>query len=160
MLAPPKPECFSSRRQNLNRACSVPWRFWRLRRIVRGIFYYGELSSRVLRAHIPNLAVYRTLRTPRPIIPAECPENSAVGVGISPVQSIFIIQLDHDRRRFLRRPRPLQNFLRPQHAEVIVHPPFADKLHLRRIPQGIVRGSGGKLIERINDLPFIPRVLS
>jgi len=57
---------------------------------------------------------------------------------IAPVEAVLVIQMDHDFRRFLRRARPLQDFLAPQHPQVVVNDPLAHQLHLRGIPQRIM----------------------
>jgi hypothetical protein len=72
---------------------------------------------------------------------SEAPEDSAVRIRGASVECIAIIQLNHDLERVLRFSRPLQDFLSPEHPEVVVNTALGDELALRCIPKEIV-GAG------------------
>ena len=67
------------------------------------------------------------------------PRDSGVAVRVAAIEFIFVIQVD----RHLEGPRrglaPFQNLLGPIHAHVVVHEAGLHHLHLRGVPQRIMR---------------------
>ncbi len=62
------------------------------------------------------------------------PGDAGVAVGITPINLVTVIQPNRNLIGRLRRLRPLENFFRPIHAQVSVHPTRQHHLLLRRVP--------------------------
>src|ERR1700690_3347274 len=127
-------------------------------RIFLNIISYLNFACRIFGAHIADRAEYGPFWPPGMVVAAEAPENPVIGVRIAAVKGVPIIQLDHDFERLLRRARPLQNLLPPEHAQVVVNAPLANQLALRRIPERIVGVGCCKFFQRINVPPLVVRV--
>jgi len=64
-------------------------------------------------------------------------ENNAVvaeGDPIATVERILVVEMDHDIQRLFRRSCPLEDFLPPQHPEIILKPSLSLQLPLCGIP--------------------------
>jgi hypothetical protein len=60
-----------------------------------------QFSLRVCGAHVADSSEHRAFWSPGAVIAAEAPEDSAVGVGIAPVDSEAVVELDHDVERLV-----------------------------------------------------------
>src|ERR1700721_1189398 len=109
--------------------------------IIAKVFVDVQLASRVFRTHVTNGAENRALGSPGPIIATQAPKNSTVGIWIAAIEGVAVIQFDEDFEGLLRSSRPFENFLAPEHAEVIVHVAGGGKLAVSRVPEWIVGAS-------------------
>ena len=98
--------------------------------------------------------------SPKAIRTAKHPENTTVGIGIAASESTFIVYMDHEAGSIFRRARPLQDFLAPEHAQVIVDAAFTEDLRLGRIPEGIMSLCEVELLEDVNGIALISGVLA
>src|ERR1700722_10071000 len=105
------------------------------------VFVDVQFASRVVRTHVTNGAKNGALGSPGAIIAAQAPKNSAVGIRIAAIEGVAVIQFDQDFEGLLRSFRPFENFLAPEHTEVIVHAAGGGKLALGGVPQWIVGAS-------------------
>ena len=79
--------------------------------------------------------------------------------GIAAVERVAVVELDHHVERLARRRGPLEDLLAPQHAQVVVDAALAHELALRGVPQLVVRLGACELVERVDELAPIARVL-
>ncbi len=100
-------------------------------------------------AHRPHQPEHRPVK-PRPIVLAHNrPGDARIAVRIAPIQFIFVVQHHRPFEGARRVGRPLQNFLRPVHPHIVVHPAGVDHLPLRRIPQLVVGLAAFQLLETV-----------
>ena len=102
------------------------------------VFFQVKLLSSVVRTHVANGSINGSFGAPWTVISSQYPKNTAIGIGISAIQRIFVIQMNHDFKRIARRRRPLKNFLSPKHAKVIMNSPFFAKLILGSVPNFVM----------------------
>src|SRR5579871_5270131 len=62
--------------------------------VLLDVVFHADFSGGILRTHVTHFPEDRSLGSPRPIVAAEAPEDSAVGVRIAAVQTILVVELD------------------------------------------------------------------
>ena len=65
----------------------------------------------------------------------ENPRHTGIGIGVPAVQSVFVVQLDHDPQGIVRRFGPMQDLFAPQHAQIVVDDALAHELALGGVPE-------------------------
>ena len=95
---------------------------------------------------------------PRPVEQAEAPQNPGVGVGIAAVERVLVVEVYERRIRLLRRARPLDHLLAPQHPQVVVDGARGAQLLLGGVPQRIMRCAGFPFVSGIGEGARVGRV--
>ena len=98
------------------------------------IVLYFHLSRRIFGTHVADLAEYGSLRSPGPVMPSQNPEDTAVRVGITAVEGVLIVKLDHDFKGMSRGWCPLEDLFAPEHPEIVVYSPLSQELYLGGVP--------------------------
>ena len=117
-----------------------------------------QFAGRVGGAHVADLAEDLALGPPGAIVTAQDPKDAGVGIGVATVDGVLVVERDHGFQRVLGRGGPLQNFLAPQHAQIVVHAAVFAQLILGGVPQPVVGGAGGELVQRIDPLAAVAGV--
>ena len=106
----------------------------------------SHLSCSIRRAHVPDLTKDRPFRAPCSVISAQGPEDTAIRVGVSAIESIRVIELNHDIEGITGRCCPLKDLFPPKHSKVIMNYSFTNQLRLGRIPKCVMGTSGFKVL--------------
>ena len=82
-------------------------------------------------------------------MPSKNPEYTGVGVWISSVECIGVVEFNHPFSSLFWGFGPFENALTPQHAQIIVDDSFTDQLTLGCIPDFIVGIGVSDLLQRV-----------
>ena len=104
--------------------------------------------------HRAHLAKDRPLR-PGPVVQTKDPADIGVGIRVSTIEKESVVEAEQGRIALLGRRRPLQHFLSPIHAHVVVHVPGQQHLPHRRVPVRVVGVGAGELVEAVDMLAAV-----
>lgn len=76
-------------------------RLTRWRAVLRDVVFDSKFLCGVVGRHVPNASEDWTQRRPRSVEAAERPKDAAVGVRVTTVDRVFVVQLDHHCQRGL-----------------------------------------------------------
>ena len=109
---------------------------------LRNVGIYVKMSPHSGASHRPHQSGNGSIRRKWPVVPPpDRPGDSGIAVGITTVDEIAIVQRFGRFERYFRRLRPEKQLLRPVHPQTVWHPPLADHLHLRGVPERIIRSA-------------------
>ena len=108
---------------------------------------------------VPDRAEDGSSRREGPIELAETPEDSAVGSGVSSVERVTMVQIDHRGQGRLRIGRPVEQCLAPRHPHVVVKLAVNQQRALGGVPQLVAGCSSGQGLPRVDRGPVIRLVL-
>ena len=83
------------------------------------------------------------------------PRNPRIAIRVAAIKEVLVVQITPRCGTPPAATTPLQNLLRPVHAHVVVHPAGVDHLHLRCIPQLVVRLGVLELPLRVQHWPGV-----
>ena len=95
----------------------------------------------------------------RSCLPPIAHATPAVAVGVAAVHLVSVVEVERDLERRLGVGAPFEDFLRPVHPQIIVHPARENHLFLRGVPERVVGLGGFELARRVEDRPRVAGVL-
>ena len=66
------------------------------------------------------------------------PCDARVAIRVAAIEEVFVVEADGNLVSLRRGRRPLENFLCPVHAQVVVHPAEVEHLRLSGVPKLVV----------------------
>ena len=119
------------------------------------VLFQSQLFACGFTGHVSHTAENGSFGTPCPIVSPQNPENTVVRVGVSPIESVFVVQFDHHGQGLTRAFCPVQDLLSPQHSHVVVHHTGFNDLTLSSIPDRVCGLGVFEFCKRVKVRAFI-----